>query len=119
MTTNFRFRQRHGLILIQGVLLLLASCSFEQTAEAQRVYRDRVQPKWFGDQSQFWYRNDLPDAKREFVLVDANKATRSPAFDHAAVAAGLEELLKRDVSAERLPVNEIEFSEDETQILLI
>jgi dipeptidyl aminopeptidase/acylaminoacyl peptidase len=97
----------------------LASCSFEQTAEAQRVYRDRVQPKWFGDQSQFWYRNDLPDAKREFIVVDANKGARVPAFDHAAVATGLAELLKRDVSGEQLPVNEIEFSEDGTQILLI
>jgi dipeptidyl-peptidase-4 len=119
MTSRFQLRQRYGLILIQGVLLLLASCSFEQTADAQRVYRDRVQPKWFGNQSQFWYRNDLPDGKREFILVDANKASRTSAFDHAAVAAGLAELLKRDVSGEQLPVNEIEFSEDGTQILLI
>ncbi len=119
MTTSFKLHQRYGRTLIQGVLLLLVSCLFEQTAEAQRVYRDRVQPKWFGDQSQFWYRNDLPDAKREFVLVDANKATRTPAFDHAAVATGLSGLLKRDVSGEQLPVNEIEFSEDGTQILLI
>ena len=119
MTTSFHLRQRHGLTLIQGVLLLFASCSFGQTADAQRVYRDRVQPKWLGDQSQFWYRNDLPDAKREFILVDANKGTRSSAFDHAAVAAELTGLLKRDVSGEQLPVNEIEFSEDGTQILLI
>ncbi len=119
MTSRFQLRQRYGLFLVQGVLLFLASCLFVQTAEAQRVYRDRVQPKWFGDQSQFWYRNDLPDAKREFILVDANKATRTPAFDHAAVAAGLAGLLKRDVSGEQLPVNEIEFSEDGTQILLI
>ncbi|MFO1001309.1 MAG: DPP IV N-terminal domain-containing protein [Planctomycetaceae bacterium] len=119
MTTSFKLHQRYGRTLIQSVLLLLATCCFEQTAEAQRVYRDRVQPKWFGDQSQFWYRNDFPDAKREFVLVDANKATRAPAFDHVAVAGGLAELLKRDVSGEQLPVNEIEFSEDGTQILLI
>lgn len=119
MTSCFQLRQRHGLTLIQCVLLLLASCSFEQTAEAQRVYRDRVQPKWFGDQSQFWYRNDLPDAKREFILVDANKGDRTPAFDHAAVATELTGLLKRDVSGEQLPVNEIEISEDGTQILLI
>jgi dipeptidyl aminopeptidase/acylaminoacyl peptidase len=119
MTSRFQLHQRYGLTLIQCVLLLLASCSFEQTAEAQRVYRDRVQPKWFGDQSQFWYRNDLPDAKREFIVVDANKGARVPAFDHAAVATGLAELLKRDVSGEQLPVNEIEFSEDGTQILLI
>jgi dipeptidyl-peptidase-4 len=119
MTTTFKLHQRYGRTLIQCVLLLLVSFLFEQTAKAQRVYRDQVQPKWFGDQSQFWYRNDLPDAKREFILVDANKATRTPAFDHAAVAAGLAELLKRDVSGEKLPVNEIEFSEDGTQILLI
>ncbi len=118
MTACFSLRQRFFWILIQGVLLL-ASCLFGQTAEAQRVYRDRVQPKWFGDQSQFWYRNDLPDAKREFIVVDANKGARAPAFDHAAVATGLAELLKRDVSGEQLPVNEIEFSEDGTQILLI
>jgi len=118
MTACFSLRQRFFWTLIQGVLLL-ASCLFGQTAEAQRVYRDRVQPKWFGDQSQFWYRNDLPDAKREFIVVDANKGARAPAFDHAAVATGLAELLKRDVSGEQLPVNEIEFSEDGTQILLI
>jgi dipeptidyl aminopeptidase/acylaminoacyl peptidase len=119
MTISSKLHQRYGRTLIQGVLFLLASCSLEQTAEAQRIYRDRVQPKWFGDQSQFWYRNDLPDAKREFVLVDANKATRTPAFDHAVVATELSGLLKRDVSGEQLPVNEIEFSEDGTQILLI
>jgi dipeptidyl aminopeptidase/acylaminoacyl peptidase len=118
MTACLSLRQRFFRTLIQGVLLL-ASCLFGQTAEAQRVYRDRVQPKWFGDQSQFWYRNDLPDAKREFIVVDANKGARVPAFDHAAVATGLAELLKRDVSGEQLPVNEIEFSEDGTQILLI
>lgn len=118
MSTRFNLRHRDLRTLIQGALLLL-SCSFAQTAEAQRVYLDRVQPKWFGDQSRFWYRNDLPNAKREFILVEANKGTRASAFDHKAVAAALTGLLKRDVSSEQLPVNEIEFSDDGAQILLI
>src|SRR5262245_22173621 len=53
------------------------------------VFRDRVVAHWFGDNTRFWYRNDLADGAREFVLVDAAKGLRQPAFDHAKLAGTL------------------------------
>ena len=49
-----------------------------------RVYRDRVDPNWIENTPRFWYRNNLPGGKREFVLVDMEKGTRDPTFDPAA-----------------------------------
>src|SRR4051812_9378313 len=54
-----------------------------------RVYRDRVTPNWFAAGTKFWYRNDLKAGTKEFVLVDAAKGTRGPAFDHVKLAASL------------------------------
>jgi dipeptidyl aminopeptidase/acylaminoacyl peptidase len=90
-----------------------------QDVNAQRVYRDKVEPHWFAANTQFWYRNTLPNHGREFIHVDAAKGTRSPAFDHAAVAKQLSELLKMEVLADQLPIDSIEFSEDGTSLRLI
>ncbi|HEY3787867.1 MAG TPA: DPP IV N-terminal domain-containing protein [Urbifossiella sp.] len=43
---------------------------------ANKVYRAKVEPNWIGNGDRFWYRNDLPGGKKEFVLVDAVKGTR-------------------------------------------
>jgi dipeptidyl aminopeptidase/acylaminoacyl peptidase len=43
---------------------------------ANKVTRDVVQPNWFDKNTKFWYRVDLPQGKKEFVLVDAIKGTR-------------------------------------------
>jgi len=83
-----------------------------------RVYRDRVEPNWFADGKRFWYRNELPGGRREFVLVDAAKRTRSPAFDHAKVAAALAKLTERDVWADGLPIESLKFSEDGRHVVL-
>ena len=80
------------------VLLALAfegTSTFAQSSDASPadlVYRDRVflNSNWFADAdgitNRFWYRVNLADRQREFVLVDAGKGTREPAFDHARVA---------------------------------
>jgi dipeptidyl aminopeptidase/acylaminoacyl peptidase len=81
----------------------------------RRVFRDRVTPHWFSDNSRFWYRNDLPGGAREFVLVDALKGTREPAFDHQAVAKAM----GSGAAAARLPIDEIECTDNGQQIILI
>jgi dipeptidyl aminopeptidase/acylaminoacyl peptidase len=53
---------------------------------APRLYRDKVDPHWIEGTARFWYRNDLPGGKQEYVLVDAEKGTRTPGFDPAMVA---------------------------------
>ena len=40
-----------------------------------KVFRAFVKPIWSKD-STFWYRNDLPNGKREFVVIDPVKRTR-------------------------------------------
>ncbi len=83
-----------------------------------QVYRDRVEPQWFGDQTKFWYRVDLSKGRREFQLVDATAGIRKPAFDHANVAMQLKKLLSREISAEQLPIESLEFSDDGTLLLV-
>jgi dipeptidyl aminopeptidase/acylaminoacyl peptidase len=76
------------------------------------VYKDRIVPHWFGGDSKFWYRNDLKGGTREFVLVDAEKGTRGPAFDHAKLAAGLSQAAAHNYRADKLPFDSITFTED-------
>jgi dipeptidyl aminopeptidase/acylaminoacyl peptidase/uncharacterized protein (DUF885 family) len=54
-----------------------------------KVFRDRVEPHWLAGDERFWYRVDLPDGAREFILVDAARRTRQPAFDHVKLADAL------------------------------
>lgn len=71
------------------------------------VLKERIAPHWFDDNTRFWYRNDLAAGKREFILVDAAKGTRAPAFDHARLAATLAKAAGKPVDAEKLPFDVI------------
>src|SRR5690348_11093875 len=35
------------------------------------VYKARITPHWFQNDTRFWYRNDLRDRTKEFIVVDA------------------------------------------------
>ena len=84
---------------VTGLLLVvLAGISNTKTSgQVPRVYRDRVDPHWFADGSLFWYRVRLADRRSEFVLVDTQKGTRQPAFDHKRLAAALGESKDKSV----------------------
>src|SRR5436190_24077417 len=58
-----------------AAIALFASVIVANAAEA-RVYRDRVSARWSADGKQFWYKNDLPGDKEEFVLVDVEAGRR-------------------------------------------
>ncbi|MCU0714957.1 MAG: prolyl oligopeptidase family serine peptidase [Pirellula sp.] len=83
--------------------------------DGNRVYKQRVSPNWIGSSDQFWYRNDLPNGQREFILVDPQKGTRLFAFDHAAVAKAMGDI----ASASKLPIERLEFNETDHTVLLI
>ncbi len=119
---------RHGV----AVLLLLVLCTLPVRSKAEelpsderespqqrpgavepgprRVFRDRVTPHWFANNTRFWYRNDLRDDAREFILVDAQRGTRELAFDHAKLIAALSKATGSEYK--RLPFNSIAFIED-------
>ncbi len=69
-----------------------------------------VQANWLPN-DRFWYRN-VTAAGSEFILVDAARATRAPAFNHSAVAATLTSAMSRLVTAARLPFTQITFAAD-------
>jgi dipeptidyl aminopeptidase/acylaminoacyl peptidase len=76
------------------------------------VYKAQITPHWFRHHTRFWYRNDLPGQTREFIVVDAERGTRTAAFDHQKLAAGLSKAAGTTYRADRLPFDGVEFEED-------
>ena len=78
----------------------------------RRVFRDRVLPHWYQNNTRFWYRNDLAGGAREFITVDVERGAREPAFDHARLAAALAKATVAgagEARPDRLPFESIEF----------
>jgi dipeptidyl aminopeptidase/acylaminoacyl peptidase len=63
-------------------------------------------PTWL-DGNRFWYRTSVLGGS-QFILVDAEKRTRGPAFDHQQVAGALSRAADTTVSALALPLTGIE-----------
>ena len=80
------------------------------------VYKARIVPHWFRNGSKFWYRNDLPNEAKEFVVVDAEQGSREPAFDHQKIAAALGSATGETYAAQKLPFSEFEFLNGGTAI---
>ena len=84
-----------------------------------KVFKNRVTPNWFADNSRFWYRNELGEGAGEFILVDAVKGTRKPAFDHDKMAKALGKALGKEVEARRLPIDALEYSDDDANVVFV
>lgn len=76
---------------------------------ARKVFRDRVAPHWFSGNNRFWYRNELRDGASEFVVVDAERGVREPAFDHSRLAGALSAAVGTSYPAAQLPFTRIQF----------
>src|ERR1700722_2195646 len=66
--------------------------------------RERVEPHWFDDNRQFWYRIPTAVDRYEFVVVEAEKGARQPAFDHQRMAEALSKAGVANARADRLPI---------------
>jgi dipeptidyl-peptidase 4 len=117
-----KFRKPFALIVFVLAGLAGACAQEMRTNPPTLVFRDRVEPNWFADASgqtnEFWYRLDLAQDQREFILVHAVEGTRQPAFDQARVAAALTKLTGHEVNAEHLPVESLDFSRDGKSVTL-
>lgn len=87
----------------------------DRRSSEARVYRARVRPHWFANNTRFWYRNDLRGGGREFIAVDTERGTRERAFDHDSAARQIGD----GFDGARLPVDELQFSEDMKHVTLI
>jgi dipeptidyl-peptidase-4 len=105
------------LLLFLAPTVALAQGTLEDYQRAERflpgnvrhlVYVADVSPHWIEKTDRFWYRRvGLTDTA--FILVDAEKNTSSPAFDHERLATALSRAAKQQYSASALPFSEIEF----------
>jgi hypothetical protein len=73
------------------------------------------QTNFIGRTHWVWYRKTTPTGTT-FVMVDADQPQKQPAFDHARLAQSLSSTLKRTVSADSLPLNNLTFSDDRATI---
>ena len=80
-----------------------------QSPADRMVFKMRITPHWFDQNNRFWYRNDLPGGSKEFILVDAGRGSRRPAFDHARLAGALSKAAGKVYHGDRLSFDEIEF----------
>ncbi|MDP7205363.1 MAG: DPP IV N-terminal domain-containing protein, partial [Pirellulaceae bacterium] len=71
-----------------------------------------VEPHWLPEGRGLWYRRETSQG-HQFILADAKKGTRRPAFDHALVARALSSKLPGEFTAGRLPFAEITVDEDQ------
>lgn len=114
-------RQESWLSKALGGPFVFALCAILPAADrlpgapAPRLYKSAVKAHWFDDNNRFWYRNDLRGGGREFIVVDAQRGIRAPAFDHVAVA----EQLGGGVGTTHLPVERLEFSAEGREVTLV
>ena len=84
---------------------------------ANKVFKSRVAAHWLPDNMQFWYRNDLSEERREFILVNAETGVRRPAFDHKRLTAELSKATGGEIQADRLPIDNLGFSKSGSELL--
>ena len=85
----------------------VAPADYDRALGLQEKYRGLVlhlpdEVEWIEGTDRFVYRRTVAGG-HEFILVDAEKQTRQPAFDHARLAAALTKELGEPVKPETLP----------------
>ena len=86
----------------------------DSLAESTRnkVFKSRVRPEWLSGGRRFWYRNELPDEGREYILVDAEKGERKPAFDHGRLAEEVQKAVGKPQQPGRLALERFTIAND-------
>lgn len=100
-----------------GLFLVALTPFFVRASETggSSVFKEKINPHWAQDGESFWYRNDLDGGKKEFILVDAAEGVKRSAFDQVGLAEALSKA-GIESTADRLPFDEIDFSEDKKEL---
>ncbi len=109
-------------VRILGALVILPlAISSSALAQGSETLRERTRGKvahiagpvhWSKQSDSLWYQADLGHDRHEIVRVLLPKGERQRAFDHETLARFLTEKLDRPIEAERLPVEQLEVSDD-------
>ncbi len=68
-----------------------------------------VTPHWLENSNIFWYKRDTNNG-HEFLLIDADKASRSVAFDHKRIAGILSKKTGETITENALPISDLSFT---------
>lgn len=79
-------------------------------------YYGNITPSWIGDSHCFWYSVKTAEGT-DFILVDAVKKTKKPAFDQVAMAKAMSAETGRKIEPLKQPFREISFSDDHRKIM--
>lgn len=79
------------------------------------VFDTEVEPHWLEHGNQFWYAYETPAGKR-YVIVDPEKRTKGPLFDHVVMAAALTRITRVPVDAQHLGIKRLRFVKDDAAI---
>jgi dipeptidyl-peptidase 4 len=74
-----------------------------------------VLPHWIGRQDDFWYKRDTAKGY-EFVVVHAADGHKQAAFDHGQMAQAFSKASGKEVAAESLPFDDLDFSPDGSSV---
>ena len=91
------------------ILITLFNLLASQGSQGASIYRDRVNPQWAGDNSHFWYRNELAGGTREYILVDLEKGVRQQAFNQELLATALNNAGAGNLQPTKLPLERLQF----------
>ena len=103
----------------QGTKADYARADGLREATRGKVVGMQIRPHWLADGNRFWYRADGREGSRTFLLVDAAKGTRNPAFDHARLAEALGKTLGKPQKPNRLAIDNIAFRQEGAVDVLI
>jgi dipeptidyl-peptidase 4 len=81
---------------------------------ANKVLNEKITLTWL-DGGRAWYVRAVSASEREFVLVDAERATKKLAFDHTKVAEALGKACGKPVDPKRIPSSNFSLSPDATK----
>lgn len=79
------------------------------------VDHESVRPNWISN-DHFWFRDMTADGS-DFILIDPEKGTRKPAFDQQKLAASISKATGRTYSADNLPFQYFQYTDDYKAIL--
>jgi len=107
------------LLAIEGVTV----ADYERADRFRRelnelVYYGDVVPHWIGKSSRFWYRNYIPGGK-EFVVADAERGSKQPAFDHERLAGALSRAAGGEYTAQGLPFDTFKVNPEKNVIIVV
>jgi len=97
-------------LLAQGTMESYNRAFSLQDKFKDKVFYSNVTPQWIGNSNRFWYVQNAPQGKI-YVLVDAQKKTRTDLFDHNKLAVELALATDKPVDAKKLPLQSLKVTE--------